>query len=72
MKNVPPQTSLEQDERAKNVKGVYAVMRREKIQGKTILLIDDVYTTGSTLRECSRVLQRAGAKEVRAITIAQA
>ena len=72
MKNVPPQTCLDEEARAANVQGVYAVMRREKIQGKTILLIDDVYTTGSTLKECSRVLLRAGAKEVRAITIAQA
>ena len=72
MKNVPPQTSLERDERMKSVRGVYAVSKREKIQGKTILLVDDVYTTGSTLKECSRELLNAGAKEVRAITIAQA
>jgi ComF family protein len=72
MKNVPPQTSLERDERGKSVRGVYTVLKSEKIQGKTVLLVDDVYTTGSTLKECSRELLRAGAKEVRAITIAQA
>ena len=72
MKNVPPQTSLERDERVKSVRGVYKVLKSQKIQGKTVLLVDDVYTTGSTLKECSRELLRAGAKEVRAITIAQA
>jgi competence protein ComFC len=72
MKNVLPQTSLEREERAKNVRGAYTVLQSRKIKGKTIVLVDDVYTTGSTLKECSRELLRAGAKEVRAITIAQA
>lgn len=70
--NVPPQTSLDERQRAKNVRGAYAIMRPDKIRGKTVLLVDDVYTTGSTLKECSRMLLRAGAKEVRAITLAQA
>lgn len=72
MKNVPAQTSLEREERAKNVRGAYAVLKGGKIRGKTVLLVDDVYTTGSTLKECSRELLKAGAKEIRAITIAQA
>ena len=72
MKYVPPQTSLEREERAKNVRGVYAVLKSGKIRGKTLLLVDDVYTTGSTLKECSQELLKAGAKEVRAITVAQA
>jgi len=48
------------------------VRRRQKVRGKTLILIDDVTTTGATLRECARVLVEAGAKEVRAITLAQA
>jgi ComF family protein len=72
VRNVPPQTSLEARERAKNVGGAYIVKRKEKVQGKVFLLADDVYTTGSTIKECSRTLLAAGAKEVRAITIAQA
>jgi len=72
VRNIPPQTSLEPDERARNVRDAYQAANEERIQGKIILLVDDVYTTGSTLRECASVLKRAGAKEVRAVTIAQA
>ena len=72
VRNVPPQTSLEAGDRAENVRGAYLVRREDRIRGKVILLADDVYTTGSTLKECSRTLLDAGAKEVRAITIAQA
>jgi len=70
--NIPPQTSLEQNERVRNVRGVYTVSHPERIRGKTVLLVDDVYTTGSTLKECSRELLKAGAKDVRALTLAQA
>jgi competence protein ComFC len=72
IKNVLPQTSLERQERVNNVRGAYTVLNRGKIRGKTLLLVDDVYTTGSTLEECSRELLRAGANEIRAVTIAQA
>ena len=72
VRKLPPQTSLEADERAENVRGAYLVRRKEMVRGKVLLLADDVYTTGSTLKECSRALLSAGAKEVRAITIAQA
>jgi len=72
VRNVPPQTSLEAGDRAENVRGAYLVRREKRIRGKVLLLADDVYTTGSTLKECSRTLLAAGAKEVRAITIAQA
>lgn len=72
IRNVPPQTSLEAGERDKNVKKAFAVRKRRKIAGKTLVLVDDVFTTGATLRECSRTLLEAGAREVRALTIAQA
>jgi competence protein ComFC len=72
IRNVPPQTSLEHEERAQNVRGAYQAIHAEKIRGKVVLLVDDVYTTGSTLRECAAVLRKAGAKDVRAVTIAQA
>lgn len=71
-KNVPPQTSLEVNERQQNVRGAYKVIKGERIRGKVILLVDDVYTTGSTIRECSSVLKEAGVKEIRALSIAQA
>ncbi len=72
IKNVPAQTSLDAEDREKNVIGVFRVAQDDQIKGKRLLLIDDVYTTGATVRECSRVLKKAGAKEVKAITLAQA
>ncbi|UCE39928.1 MAG: ComF family protein [Candidatus Aminicenantes bacterium] len=72
VKKTPPQTSLEASERRKNLKEAFAVIRDQGIKDKTILLVDDVYTTGSTLQECSLALMKAGALEVRALTIAQA
>lgn len=72
VRNVPPQTSLEGAGREGNVRGAYAAKGTRKIAGKTLLLVDDVFTTGSTLRECSRILLSAGAREIRALTLAQA
>lgn len=68
----PAQTSLLAEERRQNVKGAFGLKRREKIEGRSVLLVDDVYTTGSTIRECSAVLKAGGAKDVRALTLAQA
>jgi len=70
--NVPPQTTLTAKERRKNIKGAFKVRDKAKIKDKTILLVDDVFTTGATIQECSTVLINAGAKEVRGITVAQA
>jgi ComF family protein len=66
------QTSLERGERRENVRGAFSVVRPERIRGKTVLLVDDVYTTGATVRECAGALRNAGAGEVRALTLAQA
>jgi len=70
--NVAPQTSLPAEQRKINNKGVYEVVEPQKIKGKTLLLVDDVYTTGATVSECSSVLLKSGAKEVRVVTLAQA
>ncbi len=72
VRNAPPQTSLERAGRRTSVRGAYRSARPERVRGRTVLLVDDVYTTGSTLRECAAVLAAAGAKEIRAVTIAQA
>lgn len=72
VKNVPPQMSLDLEDRLKSVKGAFTVNRDEEIKDRVVLLLDDVFTTGSTVKECSRLLIEAGAQEVRALTIAQA
>ncbi len=72
VRNVPPQTSLEAGGRVENVRGAYAVRRAPRVEGRVVVLVDDVLTTGSTLGECSLTLERAGTREVRALTLAQA
>jgi competence protein ComFC len=72
IRNAPPQTSLERAGRLANIRGAYRAVHPERVRGRTLMLVDDVYTTGATLRECAAVLDAAGAKEVRAITVAQA
>lgn len=68
------QTEKQQDmtakQRAENLKNAFSVLNKSLVEGKTILLIDDVLTTGATVNECSRMLKKAGAKRVYAITIA--
>ncbi len=63
------QSGLSRIERTKNVHGVYEVVETERILGKSIILMDDIYTTGATLNECARMLKRAGARSVIAVTI---
>jgi len=67
-----PQTQLTEEERRKNVRGAFGLDPDKSVKGKIVLLIDDVYTSGATLNECSRVLRRGGAKEVYALTLARA
>ncbi len=67
-----PQANLSGEEREKEVRGVFFVTAREKVKGKSILLVDDVYTTGATVRECSKALIAAGAERVDVFTLAHA
>ncbi len=71
-RNTPPQVSLQAAERITNLKGAFKVKKAEKVAGRVVLLVDDVFTTGSTLRECAGELSKAGAREVRAATLARA
>jgi len=72
IKNTPPQIELKKDERIKNVKGIFKfVGEKKKIQNKTVLLVDDVTTTGSTLNECAKILKKAGAKRVWGLVLAR-
>ncbi len=68
----PPQTQLSENERQKNIRGAFAVQDPEILLEKSILLIDDVFTTGATVEECSKVLLGAGAKQVDVLTLARA
>jgi len=61
-RNTKMQVKLNGEERRKNLLGAFAV--RGALPAKRIILIDDVFTTGSTLQECARVLKLAGAVEV--------
>lgn len=69
----PSQGHLKADERKKNVSKAFAVnpKRADIIRNKSIVLIDDVYTTGSTVRECAKVLLEGGAKQVFVLTLAR-
>jgi ComF family protein len=67
-----PQVDLDQKERSINVRGAFAVGNPSRIVGKRILLVDDVYTTGSTLMECARALLAAKADSVAVLTLAKA
>ena len=67
-----PQTGLDRLQRLKNVKGVFGLRSPEKVYGKKLLLVDDVYTTGATVNECARVLLKFGAERVDVLTLARA
>ncbi len=68
-----PQTRLNRRERLKNVKGAFELSGAKSVRGRRILLVDDVFTTGTTLSECARTLKRkGGASEVHAITVTRA
>lgn len=58
------QHSLALAERKENVKGVYSVKHREILKDKTVLLVDDIFTTGATLSECALILKKNGVKDV--------
>lgn len=66
-----PQSSLDKIARRKNVIGTYEVKQKQKIQNKKIILLDDIFTTGSTVQECASILKEAGAKEVAVLTLAK-
>jgi ComF family protein len=72
LRETPPQTQLTEEERRKNVRGAFTLNPDRPVEDKTILLIDDVYTSGATVNECSRVLRRGGAAEVYVLILARA
>jgi ComF family protein len=66
------QTLHDRAERLENLRGAFAPKPGASVSGRYLLLIDDVFTTGSTVEECARVLRQAGAASIRVLTIARA
>ena len=62
-KNIVPQSTLSKREREKNIKRAFKIKDIEKVKNKKILIIDDIYTTGSTLNECAKLLLKSGIKK---------
>jgi ComF family protein len=67
-----PQRTLSRTARAENVKGAFACPIPESVSGKTVLLVDDLLTTGATASECARAMHQAGAKNVYVAVLARA
>lgn len=67
-----PQVGLSAAERKRNVLGAFSVTKPEIFEKKRLLLVDDVFTSGSTVTECSRTLKQAGAEQVWVLTTARA
>lgn len=70
-KNTEPQVTLSGQKRRENLINSFICEEPKEVEGKTILLIDDVTTTGTTLNECARVLKDAGAKSVWGVVVAK-
>ena len=66
-----PQINFSGAERRRNVRHAFAVTDPGKIKGKSVMLVDDVFTTGATANECARVLKKAGAETVLVLTLAR-
>ena len=71
IKKTQPQVELKREQREENIKGAFKLKNPQKVRGKRIFLVDDVFTTGSTMEECARVLKKAGGKEVWGIVVAR-
>ncbi len=67
-----PQVGLAVAERKRNVRGAFSVAKPEIFEKKRLLLVDDVFTSGSTVTECSRTLKQTGAEQVWVLTVARA
>jgi len=71
IKNTQPQAELKKLQRIENIKNAFVVKNKHKLKNKKVFLIDDIYTTGSTMSACADVLKKSGAKQVWGITIAR-
>ncbi len=70
LKNTGSQSLLDKRDRRLNIKGAFTITDTELVKNKSIILVDDIMTTGATLEECGRVLKEAGALKVTALVVA--
>ena len=70
-KNTPPQTGLSRRERQSNLRGAFRGSV-EQIDGRSVLLVDDIYTTGATVKACAAAIRKAGARRVSVLVLARA
>lgn len=71
IKETLPQVGLIAEARKENVRGTFSCRNQKEILGKKILLVDDIYTTGSTMEEAARVLKKSGAREIWGTVVAR-
>jgi ComF family protein len=71
IRHTRPQVDLSPKDREENVRGAFMVRSPEEWKGERVLLVDDVYTTGATVKECAKVLKKAGAEAVYVLTVAR-
>lgn len=70
-KNIIEQSKLNKEDRQQNIQGVYTLKNGSILTNKSILLVDDIYTTGSTVNECCRILQQANPKKIGVLVLAK-
>ena len=70
-RNTVPQTELGRTARRRNLRGAFQVRGISDFQGAEVCLVDDVFTTGTTVKECSKVIMKSGAGEVKVLTLAR-
>ena len=71
VKNTKEQKLLSKEERFKNISGAFDLIDNSNIKNKKLLLIDDVVTTGATVHECEKMLEKNGAKSIKILTVAK-
>lgn len=70
-RNTVPQTELGRAARRGNLRGAFQVRSTSNFQGAAVCLVDDVFTTGTTVKECSKVMMKQGARKVKVLTLAR-
>ncbi len=71
IKNTIEQSKLNKEQRERNVQEVYMLKNKQIITNKNILLVDDIYTTGNTIKECSRMIKNAKPNKIGVLTISK-